>query len=329
MTALGPHVSAFLLERLPKHQGATQSTCDTYAHALRLFFGFASRRLRVAPSSLWVEHLDADLVLAFLRHLETERGNSASTRNARLAVIRSFMRFMEYREPALLEQFRRVLAIPVKRTDQPVVGFLASREMEALLNVPDLTTRDGIRDRAMIHLCFAAGLRVSELVGLRLSDVTSRPDAAVRVVGKGRKERCLPLWKSAAADLRRWLGVRLDSAAEEVFLNARGGPMSRGGFEYILRKNVRLASKGCKSLEKKRVSPHVLRHTCAMTILHATRDIRKVALWLGHADLRTTQVYLRADPQEKLEAVEAVIPLSLRRGRFRPPDKLIAILMRK
>jgi site-specific recombinase XerD len=320
-------VTAFLRERLPAHRAASEHTCNTYAYALKLLFEYASSRFKVAPSALSLEHIDAELVLGFLDHLERERGNGPSTRNARLAAIKSFLRFVEYREPALLDQIRRVMAIPAKRTDQKLVGYLTSDEVQALLEAPDPTTRLGIRDRAMIHLCFAAGLRVSELVQLPLSSVTLHTEPAVRVLGKGRKERTLPIWKPAADDVRAWVKVRGNVPATTIFVNARGGPMTRAGFEYVLRKHVTAAATKQPSLAAKKVAPHILRHTCAMTILQATGDIRKVALWLGHADMKTTQVYLRADPTEKLDAVESVLPPTLRRGRYRAPDKLIASLM--
>jgi len=326
MTPLAPYVTAFLRDRLPKEKAASQHTCDTYAFALKLLFEYASSRFRVVPSSLKIEQLDAPLILDFLSHLESQRGNSPSTRNARLAAIKSFMRFLGYRVPALLGQVHAILAIPTKRTDQKLVGFLRMPEVEALLNSPSPATWAGLRDRAMIHLCFSAGLRVTELVTLPLSAVTLHAEPAVRILGKGRKERCLPLWKQVAQDLRAWINRRGAVPASELFVNARGGPMTRAGFEYILRKHVQAASQECPSLGGKSVTPHVLRHTCAMTILQATGDVRKVSLWLGHADIKTTQVYLRADPTEKLEAINSVIPPSLRRGRFRVPDKLIALL---
>jgi len=198
--------------------------------------------------------------------------------------------------------------------------------MQSLLNVPDLQRRDGIRDRAMLHLCFAAALRVSELVSLPLKALDFYPTPSVRILGKGRKERTLPLWKETAVDMRNWLAVRGDTPAFELFVNARGLPMTRSGFEYILHKHVKTAAQACASLQKKCISPHVLRHTSAMLVLQATGDIRKVALWLGHDDIQTTEVYLRADPTEKLEAIDAAVPPSLKRGAFRVPDKLIALL---
>lgn len=326
MTAIAPHITAFLRERLPRQRGASEHTCQSYAYAFQLLFLYAGERLHVQPSALALEQLDASLIMDFLEQLETKRGNTASTRNARLAAIKSFMRFCEYREPAVLEQSRCILAIPFKRVDVALIDHLTIAEMEAVLNAPDLRVRDGLRDRAMLHLCFSAGLRVSELVGLPLAALDLQSSPSLRVQGKGRRERCLPLWKLAATDLRAWLAVRGEALAPELFLNARGQPMTRSGFEYILRKHVRTASEPCPSLKAKRVSPHVLRHTCAMMILQATGDLRKVSLWLGHADMKTTEVYLRADPTDKLEAIAAITPPALKRGRFRMPDKLIASL---
>ncbi len=327
MTALAPHLSTFLRERLPEARGASVHTCDSYAYAFKLLLEFAAKRLRKTPSAIELEAIDAALVLAFLKHIEEKRGCSASTRNARLAAIRSFMRYAELRVPSLIEQSRRVLAIPMKRTDTKLVRHLSQGEMEAILRAPDVSQRDGIRDRAMLHLAFAAGLRATELVTLPLAQVTMTGVPSIRVIGKGRKERALPLWKAAADDLRAWIVVRGNAPTPELFTNARGQAMTRSGFEYVLAKHVEAATTTCPSLASKTVSPHVLRHTCAMTILRATGDIRKVSLWLGHADIKTTQMYLRADPAEKLEAIAKVAEPQLARGRFRAPDKLIASLM--
>ena len=326
MTPIAPHMSAFLREHLPQQKGASANTCESYAYAFRLLFEFASKRFQVTPSALELEQIDAPLIIEFLRYLETERHNCPSTRNARLVAIKSFMHFVEYRVPALLEQSRRILTIPTKRTETRLVNWLSRNEMQAILNIPDPQRRGGIRDRAMMHLCFAAGLRVSELVGLPLTAVEFQPVAQVQVRGKGRKERALPLWKQTAIDLRAWLSVRGEARVPELFLNARGMPMTRFGFEYVLHKHVQTAAQSCASLQKKHVSPHVLRHTSAMLVLQATGDIRKVSLWLGHANIRTTEIYLRADPTEKLEAIESSLPLTLRRGQFRAPDRLIASL---
>jgi site-specific recombinase XerD len=275
-----------------------------------------------------LEQLDAPLISAFLGHLETARGNSAETRNIRLAAIRSFFRFLQHREPGAVEQVRRVLAIPFKKTDTRLVPYLVQEEMQCLLDAPNPSTREGVRDRAMLHLAVCAGLRVSELTGLRTDDVALQ-SASIRIRGKGRRERALPLWKTTAAALRAWLAIRGPVASPELFVNARGAPFSRWGIAYVLRRHTETANLKCSTLHGKRVSPHVLRHTCAMVVLQATQDIRKVSLWLGHSNLTTTEVYVRADPTEKLEAIEAVVPPTLRKGKFRPPDKLLALLKAK
>lgn len=326
MTLIAPHITAFLNERLPHERRASENTCESYAYAFQLLFVYASERFKVAPSTLHFEQIDAQLVVDFLNYLESHRGNSPSSRNIRLAALKSFMRYMQYRLPSALEQIQRVLAIPTKKTDTRLVSYLTAHEMQSVLDAPDPTTRFGIRDRAMLHLGFAAGLRVSELVGLQMLDVKLRPTPTVTVHGKGRRERSLPLWKETASAVRAWITVRGEALVPELFLNARGEAMTRSGFEYILRKHVRTTSKRCPSLLTKRVSPHVLRHTCAMTVLNATKDIRKVSLWLGHSSIQTTEMYTRADETERFETLEAMPPPKLRTGRFRATDKLLATL---
>lgn len=326
MTPIAPHITAFLCERLPLQRGTSAHTCESYAYTFQLLLTYVSHRLHRMPSTLCLEHLDAPLVMEFLAHLETERGNSASTRNTRLAAIKSFWRFLEYRVPSLLEYSRRILAIPTKKTDLPLVKHLSMPEMQAILEAPDVQTRPGIRDRAMLHLCLAAGLRVSELVTLPRMALTFHPTPTVQVQGKERRQRALPLWQQTGEDLRAWLAVRGDVAVPELFLSAHGRVMTRVGFTHVLRKCVSIATHRCSSLAGKHVTPHVLRHTCAMMMLQATGDLRKVSLWLGHADMQTTEVYLRADPTDKLAALEAVMPPALRRGHFPVPDKLIALL---
>jgi len=330
MTHLAPHVSAWFLERLPVERAASPHTCASYAYAFQLLFRFAADRLAVAPSDLTFEHLDAPLVLAFLEHLQQDRANSARTRNARLIAIKSFLRFMQYRHPAGLDQIRRVLAIPGQKTDTQLVSHLCRDEVQALIDAPDTNSRTGNRDRALLLLGVTAGLRVSELVGLRLDQVSFRDRYVdIYVQGKGRKERALTLWKEVADSIRAWLVVRGDVRAFELFVNARGEGLTRSGVEYILRKHIRKAAATCPSLARKRVSPHTLRHTCAINTLQATHDIRKVALWLGHASTKSTEIYLQADPTEKLEMLEAVVPPRLRRGTFSPPDEVIAMLRRR
>jgi integrase/recombinase XerD len=326
MTMLAAHLSGFLREHLPRERKASPHTCDAYAYAFQLLVCFAADRLSVRPSHLTVEQLDVSLVLAFLEHVEAERRCSARTRNARLAAIHSFFRFLEYRMPSCLEQARQVGAIPMKKTDQALIRHLNRVEIRALLDAPDPSSTSGLRDRAMLHLAFAAGLRVSELVGLRLDQIQQGTAPCVHVMGKGRRERILPLWKETATIIAVWLKVRVPHRDPELFLSAAGRALTRSGFEYILAKHVAVAARSQPSIAGKRVTPHVLRHSCAMHTLQATRDIRKVALWLGHASLQSTETYLQADPTEKLEALAAMAPLGLQRGKFQVPDKLMAML---
>ena len=329
MSCIATHISAFLQDYLPRQRGASEHTCDTYAYSFQLLFEFASNRLKVSPSELGLEQIDSQLVSSFLEHLETERGNTAGTRNVRLAAIKSFFRFLEYRLPAALEQLRRVLAIPFKKTDSKLVPYLDGDEILSVLDAPDPTTRYGIRDRALLHLALTAGLRVSELTGERLDELTLQPTPSIFVRGKGRKERVLPLMKETADAIKAWLSVRGELCVPELFVNARGQTLSRWGIAYILKKHTVVAAKKKPSLLQKRVSPHVLRHSCAIATLQATHDIRKVSLWLGHSSIQATECYTRVDPTDKLSAVKTVVPPQLRKGTFRPPDKSVALLKAK
>lgn len=328
MTPIAPLITDFLREHMPFRRGLSPHSCDSYAYSFKLLFAFVAHRLRTRPSQIMLEQIDADMVLAFLAHIERERSNSPATRNVRLAAIKAFMRYVEFKHPGSLMQVAQINAIPNKRHDQKLIRHLTMAEVQAVLAAPNLCSRSGIRDRAMLHLCFAAGLRVSELVGLRLENVALQPAPSIMVMGKGRRERSLPLWKETARDVRAWLAVRGPAPVPELFINAQGAPMTRAGFEYILAKHAATAERSCLTLAGRNLTPHLLRHSCAVIMLQATHDIRKVALWLGHADIRTTEVYLRMDPSEKLEAIEAVLPPALRRGRFKAPDALIASLMR-
>lgn len=327
MTALAPHLTRFLREHLPRERNASPHTVAGYANSFMLLVRFAAERLKRRPTDLTVEDLIPELVLGFLDHVEEIRGNSARTRNTRLAAIRTFFRYLEYRAPACLEQALRIRALPIKRTDTTLIDYLTKTEVQALLAVPNPRTVGGTRDRAMLHLTYAAGLRVAELLSLRLDDFPDRSLTTVRILGKGRRERVLPLWRETQTVLRAWLVVRPSAKAPELFLNRNRERMSRDGFAHRLAKHVAVAAQKQPSLAGKRVTPHVLRHSCAMHTLAATGDIRKVALWLGHASIQSTEAYLRADPDEKLAVLAAHAPPTIQPGKFRPPsDALLALL---
>lgn len=326
MTSLAPHVQSFFAVRLPMERGSSAHTSASYSDSFRLLLNFASKMCRRSPSALTLEDIDAPLVLAFLNHLERERGNSSATRNVRLAAIKSFMHFLEHRAPAAIGQIRRVRAIPFKKTDNPLVPFLTAPEWSALVNAPDATTWLGLRDRALLHFAVSTGLRASELIDVRVDDLTLQPQPTVVVRGKGRRHRALPLWNDVTRGLRRWLSVRGKQDTPEVFVSRRGRPLSRAAIEEVVGRHAEKARTECKSLRGKKVSPHVLRHTCAMIVLQATGDLRRVALWLGHENMQTTEIYTRADPTERLAALEQKLPAQLRPGRFRAPDHLMAFL---
>jgi len=327
MTALAPYLTSYLRDHLPRERNASPHTVSTYAHAFALLVRFAADRLKCRPSDLTVEDMDTELILAFLDHVEAVRSNAARSRNARFAAIRSFFRYLEYTAPTCLDQALRIRSLPTKRTDKALIDYLTKEEMQVLLDAPNPRTPGGTRDRAMLHLTYACGLRVSELLSLRLTDFPERSLATVHIIGKGRRERVLPLWRETQSVMRAWLAIRPDVLAPEVFLNRDREPMTRDGFAHRLALHVETAAKKRPSILGKHVTPHVLRHSCAMHTLAATGDIRKVSLWLGHASLESTEAYLHADPAEKLAVLAAHSSPTVQKGKFRgPSDKLLEML---
>ncbi|MXY34793.1 MAG: tyrosine-type recombinase/integrase [Boseongicola sp. SB0664_bin_43] len=327
MTDLASQISGFFRVYLPRDRRTSRHTIDSYACCFTHLVRFAGERLGVRPAKLQIEDLTALLILDFLDALEGQRGNAVTTRNARLAAIKSFFRYLEYRVPACLDLACQIQAIPLKRTDQTLIDYLDRDELQALLDAPGTNDAAGIRDRAMLHVTYAAGLRVSELTGLLLSDISQPELDTIHVAGKGRRERVLPLWKETQSVLRDWLAIRPSGRDNHLFLNARGAAMSRHGFAHRLALHVATAQRRVPSLTDKRVSPHVLRHSCAVHTLEATGDIRKVSLWLGHASIRSTEAYLRVDPIEKLEVLAAKLPPTIAKGSFKDaPDRLLAVL---
>ena len=327
MTKLAPPPSTFLQEHLPRDRGASRHTIESYTTSFRLFAVFAADRHGIRPCALEVGHLDVDTILAFLDHLENERGNGVHTRNVRLAAVKSFSRFLEFRYPEHLDLAARVHAIPQKKGDVPPLEYVDRDEVDALLKAPDTTTKSGTRDRAMLCLAYNSGLRVSELVGLGLEDVRMPQLDEIRVMGKGRRARVLPLWKESGRALRAWLSIRPEVPDRHLFLNAMGRGMTRRGFAKRLELHVTTAARTQPSITRRKVTPHVPRHACALNILEATGDIRKVSLWLGHQSLQTTEIYLRTDPAEKLDMLSEWRSPGLGKGRFTGvKDELIAML---
>ena len=319
-------LQSFFTERLMQQCNVSPLTIANYRDTFRLLLAFAHRSLKKTPPLLKVHDLDAPFVGRFLDHLEKERGNSARSRNVRLAAIHSFFNFVALQEPALGAVAQRVLAIRNKRFMQKPVDFLTRPETEALLAAPNQDLRSGRRDRTLLLVALQTGLRVSELIGVRCQDVVLGTGAHVRCTGKGRKTRCIPLRKEAVAALRGWLRERSGQPADALFPNARGHPLSRDGVEYLLRKHQRTAQLRCVSLKTKRISPHVLRHSLAMDLLQHGVDRSVIALWLGHESMETTQMYLHANLELKEEALAKTKSFNGRARRYRPPDQLLAFL---
>ena len=317
----------FFLQRLIKQRGVSARTVESYRDAFELLLGFAERRTGKRASSLSLEDLDAPLVLDFLDHLEHERGNSARTRNARLAAIRSFMAYASVRDPTSLPITARVLAIPPKRFDQPVLGYLSREEIDALLAAPDRGTWSGRRDAIMLATMYNTGARVSEITALCIRDVLLDRELAVHLHGKGRRERVIPLWKSTARELRDWLAEIDNAPAAPVFPNRAGTPITRTGVRDRLDRAVATAAQRCPTLTPgRRISPHSLRHTCAMHLLQSGVDLAVIALWLGHADPGTTHHYLEADLATKEAALQRLTAPEQPTTRYQPPDQLLAFL---
>jgi integrase/recombinase XerD len=319
-------LQAFFTDRLMHQRNASQNTIASYRDTFRLFLGFAQQRLKKAPSEIGIEDLDTPFIGAFLDHLEKDRGNSARSRNVRLAAIHSFFQYVSLHEPCHGALAQRILAIPSKKYKQRQIEFLTRSEVEALLEAPDQNTWAGRRDRTLMLVAAQTGIRVSELTNLCCKDIVLGNGAHLRCTGKGRKERCVPLRNEAEASLKAWLCERDADLSEPLFPNARNGRLSRDGVQYILSKHAATASQRYPSLKKKRISPHVLRHSTAMDLLQHGVDRTVIALWLGHESIDTTQVYLHADLKLKEKALAKTNPLKGRFGRYRPDDQLLDFL---
>jgi len=319
-------LQSFFQQRLVTQRGASAQTIASYRDTFELFLRYAEQATGRSPSALALNDLDAPLVLAFLDHLETQRGNCPRTRNLRLTAIRSFMRYASVRDPTALPVAQRVLAIPAKRFDRPALEFLSREEITALLDAPDRATWSGQRDAVLLATLYNTGARVSEATALRVADVLTDRGSALHLHGKGRKERVVPLWKTTAAQLRAWLPHIDPSPAAPVFPNRAGARLSRSGVEHRLGVALATASKSCPSLAGRRISPHTLRHTTAMHLLQSGVDITVIALWLGHEDPSTTHLYIEADLTMKEAALRRLADPAPKPLRFHAPDRLLAFL---
>jgi len=327
VSTLAPVLQAFFTERLIGQRDASPHTVASYRDAICLLLRFAQQRTGKAPHRLDIDELDAPLIGAFLNHLEAERGVSVRTRNARLTAIRSLFGFAAYHHPEHAAVIQRVLAIPPKRSDRALVTYLTEAEMQALLAAPNRTTKLGRRDHVLLLLALETGLRVSELTALTCGAVHLGTGAHVRCHGKGRKERITPLRRQTRAQLQVWLTERAGAPNDPLFPGPKGRPLSRDAIRRLVDRHVAAAAASCPSLTGKTVSPHTLRHSCAMTLRRNGVDAATIALWLGHEDVRTTYgVYLHADLALKEKALARTAPPGTPTGRYRPRDPLLEFL---
>ena len=322
----GVLLERFFTQRLMQQRRASAHTIASYRDTFKMLLQFVHKRMGKAPSALALDDIDAPLVMTFLDEMERVRGITARTRNLRLTAVHSFFRFAAFEAPTHSAQIQRVLAIPAKRFTRTLVPFLTRQETEALLAAPNQRSWSGRRDHALLLLAVQTGLRLSELTSLRHEDLHVGVGAHVRVIGKGRKERCTPLSKSTRAVLAAWAREPPLTEDQPLFPNARGGRLSSHGVHYLLSKHVATATAKCPSLKKKRVSPHVLRHTTAMDLLQEGVDQPTIALWLGHESIETTQIYVDANLEVKQAVLDKTTPPQGTPGRYRPDDRLLAFL---
>jgi site-specific recombinase XerD len=319
-------VQQFFTERLGTQMNASPHTVAGYRDTFRLLLRFASLRTGRTPTDLTIPDLHVDLVSDFLVHVESTRRNSTRSRNTRLAAIRAFFRFVALYEPAYLLQCQQILALPGKRYVRRTIEFLDRPEMEALVAAPDRATWVGRRDHALLLVALQTGLRASELINLRRSDLVTGTGAHLRCEGKGRKQRCTPLRRDTVQVLEAWLQEQAGAGSDPLFPTVRGTTLSRDALEHLVRRHTLTAARACPSLVGKRVSPHVLRHSTAMELLHHGVDQTVIALWLGHESVETTQIYLHADLRLKEKALARLTAPASQPARYRPDDALLAFL---
>ena len=317
----------YFADHLTQHRAASPRTIAAYRDTFRLLLLFVEQHISKPPTAVTLTDLDAPLLLAFLDHLERDRANGSRSRNARLAAIRSFLRYAAHHDISALPIIQRALAIPMKRSDKPLLGFLSRDEIQAVLDAPDTGTWTGRRDQALFTVLYNTGARVSEAIGLRVGDIVLEGSPCAHLHGKGRKQRSVPLWRSTAALLRAWKRELGDvTSAAPIFPNRDGRTMTRSNVTQRLALYVKGAAKRCPHLLSRSVSPHTFRHTTAMHLLQSGIDITVIALWLGHESPTTTHMYIEADLSMKERALERLHAPQTGVPRYRPPDPLMQFL---
>jgi len=321
-----PLLQTFFVERLMQQRAVSPQTISSYRDTFRLFLEFVQQHLGKAPSDVSLNDIDAKLVLAFLSHLEIARNNSVRTRNARLVALRSFLKYAAHKDISALAVIQSTLAIPMKRFDKKLVGCLSRDEIKALLDAPDARTWCGHRDRVLLCTLYNTGARVSEIIGLRISDIVFGQAPCVHILGKGRKERSVPLWRVTAIQIKRWLPHIGSSPDQRLFPNRSGQAMTRSNVTDRLQLAVQSAAVQCPQLLLHPISPHVIRHSTAQHLLQSGVDLNVIALWLGHESPATTHMYMQADLTMKEQALNTLQPPHTKAMRYRPPDRLLQFL---
>jgi len=326
MSALAPTLESFFTDRLLNQRQSSSHTIAAYRDTFRLLLRYAAARKHTQPCALDIGDLDAPLVASFLEHLERDRQNSVRTRNNRLAAIHSLFGYAALRHPEHAGSIQRVLAIPTKRFQRNLVTYLSDEEVNALLVSCDRATWTGRRDHALIVLAVQTGLRISELTSITCADIVLGPGANVHCVGKGRKERRTPLVPLTVGVLRVWLAERKGTQSDPLFPAITGKALSRDAIEHRIVLYASIACKSCPSMRTKHVTAHTLRHTCAMRLLSSGVDVTLIALWLGHEQVSTTNIYLHADMTRKEMAIASTIQPATTPGRYRASDPVLAFL---
>ena len=319
-------VQQFFTEHLVAQRAVSPRTVACYRDALMLFLDFAGRKLSKAPTALRLVDIQPDLILAFLDHLERERHNTVRSRNLRLTALRAFLKFAGRRDVSSLHAVERALAVPMKRFERPMLGFLTREEMTAVLGQPG-SSWTAQRDHLLLAMLYNTGARVSEIIGVRVADVVLEGAACVHLQGKGRKQRSVPLWKTTAQEVRAWLRLNPTLRGEAALLpNRDGHGMTRCNVSQRLALAVSRAAAQLPALAKKHVSPHTLRHTTAMHLLQSGVPFNVIALWLGHESTNTTHRYVEADLSMKEKALARLEAPDIRLRRYRAPDSLMRFL---
>lgn len=321
-------VQKYFLERLVNQKGASHQTIAAYRDTFKLFFKYVKKETNKDPTDITVDDFNSDLVLGFLNYLEVDRANCVRSRNARLATLRSFAKYLALQCPHALSDAHQILSIPNKRFEKPLIEFLTREEVQAILATPNQDNWFGLRDQVLLLLLYNTGARVSELIGIRVGDLVLVGSPYVRLRGKGRKQRTIPLWKETVAKIRLWLKYNAMSPNQPLLPNRQGRSMTRTNVGKRIEIAVKLAAEKQPQLRKRVVSAHTFRHSTAMHLLQSGVDITVIALWLGHESTSITHDYLEADLAMKERALKTIDPPESRKLRFQPADPLLLFLER-